>query len=621
MKLLKHCLFYVLLLYGTLVQAQCINTFPYTEDFEANNGNWVSGGTGNDWAWGQVSKSYIQQAASGNNCWVIGGLSNSFYNFNERSYLQSPCFNFTNLQAPYISFSIFWDTENIYDGGNLQYSTDAITWINIGSYNEQPDCILQNWYNTSNINNLTNLAGVKEGWSGNTQNTQGSCQGGNGSNGWKTAKHCLSNLIGLPQVYFRFTFGAGTTCNSYDGIAIDNITIGSAPNAIPGFTYTCNGNLAVFTAITAKCATNPVWMFADGSTAAGLNATHALTPGVVENVTIMVNGACGATYSSTRPVEVLKVTTTTLPVSCYGYSNGMAIAQTQGLGPFSYEWSTDPPQYTDTALGLSAGTYTVNVSTIDACGSAVAVVTEPPAFTVDLTALPDTCALALGTINSTVNGGNLPYQYLWSNNATTANLDNLQQGSYQLTVTDASACSVTEQAEVGYTSGLTFQVVERKDVTCFGSNDGKASIQVSGGTGPYSYVWSNNANTATIQKLPEGVYTLTVSDSQGCTDSTKIEIDKVQCESYVDFPTAFSPNGDGVNDVFRARYSPDVKKFNMRIYNRWGELVFAGDDILEGWNGTYKNVAQPMGTFVWLAEYSFSDGSSNTSSGNVTLLR
>lgn len=607
-------------LYNCLLQGQCINTFPYTEDFEANNGNWVSGGTGNDWAWGQVSKSYIQQAASGNNCWVVGGLTNSFYNFNERSYLQSPCFNLNGLQSPYISFSVFWDTENTYDGGNLQYSTDGITWVNIGSYNEQPDCILQNWYNNSNINNLANLTGVKEGWSGNTQNTQGSCQGGNGSGGWKIAKHCLSNLIGLPQVYFRFTFGAGTTCNSYDGIAIDNVTIGSAAGASPGFTYTCNGNQADFTAIVNNCATNPVWTFADGTTAVGLTTAHTFTPGVTENVTLTINGACGGTYSTTRPVQILAVTASATPASCYGYNNGIAVAQTQGLGPFNYEWNTNPPQYTDTALGLTAGTYTVSVSTIDACGSTVAVVTEPLPFTAALSPMPDTCALAKGSISATLTGGNPPYQYTWSNGATTANISTLQQGNYTFTVTDAASCSITAQAEVGYTSGLSFQV-ETKNVTCFGSADGKATVTVTGGTEPYNYIWSNNANTATIQKLPEGVYTLTVTDSKGCTDSTQLEIAKELCESYVDFPTAFSPNGDGVNDVFRARYSPDVKKFTVRIYNRWGELVFAANDILEGWNGSYKNVAQPMSTYVWVAEYSFVDGSSNTSSGNVTLLR
>jgi gliding motility-associated-like protein len=98
-------------------------------------------------------------------------------------------------------------------------------------------------------------------------------------------------------------------------------------------------------------------------------------------------------------------------------------------------------------------------------------------------------------------------------------------------------------------------------------------------------------------------------------------VEKVGCESYVDFPTGFSPNGDGVNDVFRARYSYDVRKFALRIYNRWGELVFETADVNEGWNGIYKAVAQPMSVYVWVAEYSFLDGSRNAQSGNVSLIR
>lgn len=622
MRLLNCWFVFFLTLYTGMANAQCINTFPYTQDFEATNGNWASGGTGDDWTWGQVSKSVIQQAASGNNCWVVGGLTNSFYNFNERSYLQSPCFNFTNVQAPYISFQIFWDTENTYDGTNLQYSTDGITWINIGAYNEQPDCITENWYNNSNISNLTNLTGVKEGWSGNTQNTQGSCQGGNGSNGWKLAKHCLSNLAGLPQVFLRFTFGAGTTCNDYDGVAIDDITIASAAAAAPNFIYTCNGNTVSFSAPTITCSNNLQWSFGDGTGATGLTANHTFTTGGIHNVSLTITGLCGATYSTTKPIEILEVNTLTIPVSCAGGNNGMAIVQPPGIGPFSYEWGTNPVQTTDTAFNLVAGTYTVTVNATGVCaGVATAVINDGANIFTDLTIEADTCNLLTGSSATNPSGGIPPYQYQWSNGSTNTAINNVAAGPYQLTLTDANGCSVSVDADVPYTSGLVLQVALAENVSCFGSNDGKTTIEVNGGEEPYTYAWSNNKNTAAIDRLPEGVYTLTVTDSRGCLDSTQIVITKEQCESYVDFPTAFSPNGDGVNDVFRARYSPDVTKFAMRIYNRWGELVYAIDDILDGWNGTYKNIAQPMGTFVWVAEFSFLDGSRKTTSGNVTLLR
>ncbi|MFN8300294.1 MAG: gliding motility-associated C-terminal domain-containing protein [Chitinophagales bacterium] len=86
-------------------------------------------------------------------------------------------------------------------------------------------------------------------------------------------------------------------------------------------------------------------------------------------------------------------------------------------------------------------------------------------------------------------------------------------------------------------------------------------------------------------------------------------------------PTAFTPNGDGVNDVFRI-LNTNIKLLNFSIYNRWGEMVFSTTDITEGWDGVYKDVPQPMSTFVWTCEYVISNtGKRKLAKGNVTLLR
>ena len=80
--------------------AQCtggINSFPYNEGFETSTGSWVSGGAGNDWAWGTPSKPVISSAGGGSKCWVIGGLTGSSYTNAEASWLQSPCFDFSSL--------------------------------------------------------------------------------------------------------------------------------------------------------------------------------------------------------------------------------------------------------------------------------------------------------------------------------------------------------------------------------------------------------------------------------------------------------------------------------------------------------------------------------------------
>src|SRR3569832_795249 len=98
--------FLFLLLPGSAeLKAQCgspINSFPYTEGFEASNGGWTSGGFGNDWQWGTPLKPVINAAGGGNKCWLIGGLTGSSYTNGEASWLQSPCFDFSSLQYPFI---------------------------------------------------------------------------------------------------------------------------------------------------------------------------------------------------------------------------------------------------------------------------------------------------------------------------------------------------------------------------------------------------------------------------------------------------------------------------------------------------------------------------------------
>ncbi|HQW47265.1 MAG TPA: hypothetical protein PLZ98_09320, partial [Chitinophagaceae bacterium] len=155
-------IFFILFFLGCFChqsKAQCgvtINTFPYNESFELNGGSWVSGGVGDDWAWGTPAKAIIQTAGNGIRCWTVGGLSGSFYNFNERSYLLSPCFDFTNVVNPHIKFKIYWETENQYDGATFQYTTNnGLTWTNVGTPNDPVDCMNANWFNSSNITALS----------------------------------------------------------------------------------------------------------------------------------------------------------------------------------------------------------------------------------------------------------------------------------------------------------------------------------------------------------------------------------------------------------------------------------------------------------------------------------
>ncbi|MBO9634984.1 MAG: S8 family serine peptidase [Chitinophagaceae bacterium] len=122
--------------------APAVNSFPYLQQFETNNGNWYPGGINSSWQWGHPEKAIINKAANGNKGWFTG--LNTNYNNQEFSYLYSPCFNLNGMSQPVLSFSHIYLMEDGCDCDNhwMEYSTDDVTWIRLGAFNSGT-----NWYN------------------------------------------------------------------------------------------------------------------------------------------------------------------------------------------------------------------------------------------------------------------------------------------------------------------------------------------------------------------------------------------------------------------------------------------------------------------------------------------
>jgi gliding motility-associated-like protein len=625
--------------YAVTAYSQCINTFPYTEDFEATNGNWVSGGSGNDWAWGAVSKNVIAQAAGGANCWVTGGLTNSFYNLGEQSYVQSPCFDFSTLTQPYIRFKILWETENGYDGAGFQYSIDGgTTWQNVGAYNPI-QCEDNGWFNTDNVTYLNGFTAIRHGWSGNVQQSSGSCAGGRGSQGWRNASQCMPYLAGQPDVRFRFIFGAGTQCNNYDGVAFDEIYISNAPVPDFDFTYRCNGDF-----ITIEDVINPVGFDCYDSIFISIDGTllsiatgglvsfsrnvavpdPGIAPQFPHTVSLLYRGDCHPDVTITKRIADFDYQVSATPSGCAGSNSGQAIVTfNSGTLPGTITWNSTPAQQNDTAYNLPAGNYYALLSDAFGCSvntNTVTVAALPPIVAAITAITADTCNKQTGSITTSIDGSNPPYQYAWSNGSTAPNISTLPQGNYSVTITDGNNCTISLDTTIVYESGLTLGM-DADNVPCRQTTGGKVTAIPEGGSSPYTYSWSNNAATAVIADLPAGMYTVTVTDAIGCSISAQLPVLDTYCPSFVYFPTGFSPNGDGVNDVFRARFSDDLDKFNLQVYNRWGELVFESNNKLDGWNGIYKGIAQPLSVYTWVARYNYIGGKTETQSGNITLVR
>ena len=596
-----------------------ITTFPYNESFETDNGNWITGGTVSDWTYGAPTKPVITTAASGNRCWTTGGLNNSFYNNSENSWLQSPCFNFATLRNPQINFKIFWETERKFDGASFQYSIDGgNNWSYLGSANSNSNCDGENWFNTASINYLGNA----NGWSGNIQPDNGSCLGGSGSGTWLTAKHSLSMLAGKTNVSFRFLFASGSTCNDYDGFAIDDIQIGEAPVNSASFTSSCISEKEIgFTGV-AGCASSYAWNFddftsGDSNTSAAANPTHVFSGPGTYRVTLTTSFKNGAPVISTKDIVIIGLTSITdWPGRCVNiYNATLSVIAAGSNTAYSYTWNTTPVQTGSSVSNVQPGNYTATVNSINACdASANFIIQDSQQLQSSFNIKNATCSAKDGSIDVTVTGGNPPYNYLWSDGSTETQLQNIKAGSYELEVTDDANCFIKTinimvnadqnalPVDLGADAGL-----------CTGEN-----IILTPGVFT-NYLWQDGSEASNYNVTSPGIYYVKVTNVQGCTGSDTLKVN-LDC-SKIYFPSAFTPNDDSKNDVFGPFGNLlGITKYTMSVYNRFGQLIFKSNNPYMKWDGAFKGTKLITGTFVWMAEYEY-NGKQKFTKGTITIVR
>ncbi len=515
----------VLLLCQHMGWSQClttISTFPYTQDLEAAP-SWTAGGTNSDWAWGTPAHPSVNGAASGINAWCVGGLTGSFYADGQQSWLETPCFDISGLTYPWISFSIWWETEPNYDGIGLQYSPNGgTTWINVGSVNDPADCHTLNWFNSTNITAL-NLASPRQGWSGTS--TTGGCASGGGSDGYVTAAHCLIDLPTNAPVKFRFIFGAGTICNTFDGVAIDDLYIGEAPPLTPAFNFTCAGNTINFNATgNAGCVEDGTWNFGDpasgaANSATGVNASHTYDGPGEYTVTFTMTSSCSAPVTVERIVRIAELDFDITDVGCVPNSGSVTANITGAVGPFTYDWDPGGAS-TQTIDGLAAGSYTVLVQAANMCpvqGDAT-VVNDATTITASATHEDVSCnGLADGTAVVTATGGSGVFTYTWSPaGGNAASATDLAAGTYTCTVDDDAGCSAEVEVTIEEPDEVVVDVAN--EVTLCEGASTTLEATASGGAGGYTFAWSPFGPEAA--PLMTTVVEVFATDVNGCASAS-----------------------------------------------------------------------------------------------------
>ncbi len=207
--------------------------------------------------------------------------------------------------------------------------------------------------------------------------------------------------------------------------------------------------------------------------------------------------------------------------------------------------------------------------------------------------------------------------YNWSNGSTVDWAGTYQPGNYWVTV--ENACGTVSDT-VRVKMRFIYLHIPTSDTNICVNDYLPVNVAVDSTT---SYLWSDG-NTNSYRDLTKpGHYVVTVSNECGTlTDSIRISM--YDCNYCAKFPSGFTPNNDGKNDLFHVLTDCDIRDFNLNIYNRMGGLIFSTNNKDIGWDGTYHGAAQPIGVYVYQVTYKFWDGDSLVESyghGQVTLIR
>ncbi len=258
------------------------------------------------------------------------------------------------------------------------------------------------------------------------------------------------------------------------------------------------------------------------------NATTATINNLAANsysvtVTDAINCVVVESFQITAPAA-LSLTEQVNNQSCFGEENGsISVLVDGGTGSYNYLWSNAAT--TPMIDGLAADSYTLTITDAANCTYLESFeITAPPMLDVAAAVVPITChGNANGQIALNTTGGTGAYTYLWSNAATTATIDNLLADSYTVTITDAANCTYIESFEINTPMILELDA-EVQAITCGGNADGQISLNVTGGTSGYTYLWNTNATTSMIDDLVADSYTVTITDAANCTYVESFEI-------------------------------------------------------------------------------------------------
>ncbi len=421
------------------------------------------------------------------------------YYHNSREWLISPAIDCSNLSNTTLSFWRYANLETNYDEAYVYVSNDGTTWhdlgeplyptddhwvqriINISQWADGQSTVYIKW--TSESDNYTTYSG----WNIDDVTITGVQPGGS----------CVSTDVQTTNVHAL----PSSSFNAQDP---------NCSNSSSTITYTGSSGSGA----------NYSWNFGGGNVVSGSGqGPYTISWPNVQSYTVSLqvtdNGCTSTTTTQTINVpQPVTAQTSSTNADC-GSSNGTATVNASGgTNTYNYHWSNGSTS--QTATGLSGGSYTVTVTDVpNGCSTvATAVVSENGGPVINSVTGGNITCYGGSNGSATVNVSGGPYTYQWSNGANSQSISGLTSGTYSVTVSDGG-CSSTASVTISEPNDIVITSLV-DSVNCYNNSDASINLSVTGGTAGYSYSWSNGSSSQNLTNIPSGNYTVTVTDANGC---------------------------------------------------------------------------------------------------------
>lgn len=417
-------------------------------------------------------------------------------------------------------------------------------------------------------------------------------------------------------------------CTASDTVSVIVIPV---PNANAGSnTSICNGSS---TTLNATGGGTYSWL-----PSSGLSSTTIANP--VANPTTTTTYTVTVTSNFCSATSQVTVTVNPAPIATASTNNASICAGTSvqltATGGGNYSWSPSTGLSSTTianpiASPTTTTTYTVIVSNVVGCSdTATVTINVTNAMSIGSSSItPETCGSTNGVITTgAITGGNSPYTYSLNGGSSqaSATFSNLAAGTYTITVTDAGGCATTQTVTVGQVLGVNaaFSATPPSGVYPLNVNFNNST------TGATNYVWDFDNGLGSILTNPStsygqvGQYTVTLiayNNNPACADTATFTID-VYDEVMLGIPNVFTPNGDGINDIFFVSAN-GVTEISGTIFNRWGKKVFewkGAPSTSLGWDGKINGNKAEDGAYYYIIDAKGSDGKDYNEKGYLQLI-